>query len=99
MERLAGGLPPGESAPVPTPVAVRPGVTLGVEEEFHLVDPVTYALTPSPGLAAAALRGEVGVRLHAEIATSQLETVSGVCTTLGQLRAELVVARAQAASA
>jgi carboxylate-amine ligase len=76
-----------------------PGATLGVEEEFHLVDPVTFALTPTPELAAAAMRGDAGTRLHAEMTTTQLETATGICTTLGEVRAELVAARAQASAA
>ena len=99
MERLAGVSRPGEPAPAPAPVAPRPGVTFGVEEEFHLVDPVTYALTPSPGLIFAALRGEVGERIHPEISMSQLETATGICTTLAEVRAELVATRAQASAA
>ncbi|MCA0146693.1 glutamate--cysteine ligase [Blastococcus sp. LR1] len=75
------------------------GTTLGVEEEFHLVDPETFALAPSPGLAAAAVRSELGERVHAEITTTQLETATGVCRSLGELRAELTTARAQARSA
>jgi YbdK family carboxylate-amine ligase len=75
------------------------GATLGVEEEFHLIDPVTLALTPSPGLACAALRHEIGIRLHAEITTTQLETATEVCTTLAELRAELSATRAEAAAA
>jgi carboxylate-amine ligase len=78
---------------------VRPGLTFGVEEEFHLVDPVTYALTPSPGLNSAALRGEAGERIHAEISMSMLETATGICTTLAQVRGELLATRAQASAA
>lgn len=85
--------------PVPPPTVGTPGATFGVEEEFHLVDPVTFALTPSPALAAAAMRGDAGVRLHAEISTTQLETATGICTTLAEVRAELAVARGQAAVA
>jgi YbdK family carboxylate-amine ligase len=81
----------------PRPTAV--GTTFGVEEEFHLVDPVSLALTPCPDLAGAALRQEFGYRLHAEITTTQLETATGVCTTLSELRAELVGARTEAAAA
>jgi YbdK family carboxylate-amine ligase len=81
----------------PRPVAA--GETFGVEEEFHLVDPETLALTPSPGFTDAALRGETDPRLHTEITTSQLETATGVCTTLAELRAELLATRAQAAAA
>ncbi len=63
------------------------GLTVGVEEEFHLVDPVTLELTPGPRASAAALAGEAGTHVHPEIATTQLETATGVCTSLGQLHA------------
>jgi YbdK family carboxylate-amine ligase len=75
------------------------GTTFGVEEEFHLVDPATYRLTRSPALAEAVLRGESGPHLHAEITTTQLESTTGVCTSLSQVRAELVTTRAEAAGA
>ena len=83
-------------------VAAEPapaGATVGVEEEFHLVDPAGYRLTRSPALAAAVLRGEAGRHLHAEITTTQLESATGICTDLAQLRAELVTTRAEAAGA
>ncbi len=75
------------------------GATFGVEEEFHLVDPVTWDLRRSAVLSAAALHDELGSRLHGEITTTQLETVTGVCRTLSELRAELVGARAEATAA
>ncbi len=90
---------PALGVPLPEPRPARAGVTFGIEEEYHLVDPVTLALRPSPELAAAALRNEIGPRIHAEIATTQIETVSGICTSLEQLRAELVAARVEAAAA
>jgi carboxylate-amine ligase len=81
-------------------VALPPaGLTFGVEEEFHLVDPATYRLTRSPALAEAVLRGESGPHLHAEITTTQLESATGVCRGLAELRAELVTTRAEAAGA
>jgi carboxylate-amine ligase len=70
-----------------------------VEEEFHLVDPVTFALASSPELVDAALHGQFGPRLHAEMPTTQLETATGICRSLEEVRAELVAARAQAAAA
>jgi carboxylate-amine ligase len=85
--------------PVPGPRPARAGATFGIEEEYHLVDPVTLALRPSAELAGAAVRNEIGPRIHAEIATTQIETVSGICTTLAELRAELVAARGEAAAA
>ena len=83
---------------LPTPIAV-PGATFGIEEEFHLVDPETYELLPSAELSASAMLGEAGPHLHAEITTTQLETASGICTTLDDLRTELVANRAEAAAA
>jgi YbdK family carboxylate-amine ligase len=88
-----------EPVSAPLPVAVPAGATFGVEEEFHLVDPVTYRLTRSPALATAAVRHEAGVHLHAEITTTQLETVTGICGSLAELRAELAATRAEAAGA
>ncbi len=75
------------------------GTTVGVEEEFHLVDPSTLALAPSPALSEAALRSEFGGRIHAEITTTQLETTTGVCRTLADVRAEITGARTEAAAA
>ena len=75
------------------------GRTLGVEEEFHLVAPGSYDLTPGPAASAAALAGEAGSFVHPEIATTQLETATGICTSLAEVRADLRAARAQAAEA
>ena len=75
------------------------GTTLGVEEEFHLVDPATYALTPSPALAERALRGEFGARIHPEITTTQLETATGICRTLAEVREEITGARREVGAA
>jgi carboxylate-amine ligase len=86
----------GGTSAAPLPPA---GSTFGVEEEFHLVDPDTYRLTRSPALAKAVLEGQSGPHLHAEITTTQLESATGICTSLSQLRAELVTTRAEAAGA
>jgi YbdK family carboxylate-amine ligase len=90
---------PVPEEPLPAPRPAASGTTFGVEEEFHLVDPESLALAPSPALTAAALRQELGLRLHAEITTTQLETASGVCSTLDELRTELSETRAGAAAA
>jgi YbdK family carboxylate-amine ligase len=89
----------GPPDPLPAPRSTVAGATFGIEEEFHLVDPVTFELTPSPDLSAAAVRHEFGPRIHAEIVTTQLETASGICTTLTELRAELVATRAEVSAA
>lgn len=73
--------------------------TFGVEEEFHLVDPGTLALTPGTRVVAAALAGEAGEHVHPEIVSTQLETSTPVCTTLAELRDRLAATRAEAAAA
>jgi YbdK family carboxylate-amine ligase len=75
------------------------GATLGVEEEYHVVDAETLALRDDEGLNAAALAGRLGDHLSAEIATTQLEVATGVCRSLAEVRAELVAARREAAAA
>ncbi|ADB76431.1 putative glutamate--cysteine ligase 2 [Geodermatophilus obscurus DSM 43160] len=77
----------------------EPGVTVGVEEEFHLVDPDTLVLTPGTTVVAAALAGDAGEHVHPEIVSTQLETSTGVCATLPELRTELSATRAEAAAA
>ncbi len=69
------------------------GTTLGVEEEFLLVDPGTGA--PAPRAAGVLARAEpTASTLQAELITTQVEAASGVCRTLGELHGHLVEARA-----
>ena len=75
------------------------GTTVGIEEEFHLVDPNTFELINSPELSRLADDGRAGRRLHAEMLVSQLEAVTDVCTSLDELRAGLLAARRDAARA
>ena len=77
----------GAAVPPAHPPPPTAGATLGVEEEFHLVDPGTLELTPGPRASAAALAGGAGAHVHPEIATTQLEIATGVCTSLAQLHA------------
>lgn len=75
------------------------GCTLGVEEEYHLVDPATFTLAPRPQLSAEIAAGRADRHLRAEMLTSQLEAVTDVCTTLTDLRSSIVAARRAAAAA
>lgn len=74
------------------------GVTVGVEEEFHLVDPETCELRSVAALSQRADDGLAGPGLRAELLTSQLEAVTGVCEGLAELGAEVRAARHTAAS-
>jgi carboxylate-amine ligase len=75
------------------------GTTLGVEEEYHVVDAVTYELRHDAALNWAAQHGTLGGTVHAEIATTQLEIATPVCRTLSDVRTALELGRAQAADA
>ncbi|MBF6168684.1 glutamate--cysteine ligase [Streptomyces gardneri] len=70
--------------------------TVGVEEEFVLVDPVTGrpSLTSTAVAAAAS-----GIEVQLELSKCQLETSTPVCTTIPALRDELGRARLLAAQA
>ncbi|MDP9497789.1 MAG: YbdK family carboxylate-amine ligase, partial [Actinomycetota bacterium] len=74
------------------------GATLGVEEEYHLVDAATGRLADAPEVVhrAHALLGDAA---QGEISTSQLEVVTPVCGSLAELRAQLVRLRRGAAQA
>ena len=96
---MTGPTVPPSHPPPSHPPPTTAGATVGVEEEFHLVDPDTLALTPSTTVVRAALAGDAGEHVHPEIVTTQLETSTGVCTTLAELRAQLAATRAEAAAA
>ncbi|WP_084220004.1 carboxylate-amine ligase [Spirillospora albida] len=80
-----------------------PGTTMGVEEEFLLVDPVTGRTAPAAG-AVLQRAGEhrwagTGGGFHPELPTTQVEAATGVCRTLAGLRAQLRHGRARLAGA
>jgi carboxylate-amine ligase len=64
------------------------GVTLGVEEEYHLVDATTMGLADAPGVVATAQQ-LLGADAQSEISTSQLEVATPVCSSLSQVREQL----------
>ncbi|MFJ7214747.1 glutamate--cysteine ligase [Amycolatopsis sp. NPDC098790] len=71
--------------------------TMGVEEEFLLVNPRTghASACAEPVLARYSHHGPLpdGVRVHRELRLTQIEAASGVCTTAGELRDQLTAAR------
>lgn len=71
------------------------GLTVGVEEEFLLVDAVTAQPAPRADEVLAAARPcRHGAVLKRELQRSQIEVASPVCTTLAELRTCLAEARA-----
>jgi glutamate---cysteine ligase / carboxylate-amine ligase len=66
-------------------------LSVGVEEEFLLVDATTRALTP---LAVEVLEDvPPGLDLQPEMTTFQVESATAVCRTMAEVRDELVRAR------
>lgn len=71
------------------------GVTLGVEEEYHLVDAETFELADMPEVVTAAI-ALMGDEAQGEISTSQLEIATPVCSSLAEVRGHLARIRASA---
>jgi YbdK family carboxylate-amine ligase len=68
--------------------------TLGVEEEYLLVDAHTFALRADAAMIAEATNG-----VDTEIGTAQIEVATPVCTDLGEVRAHLMRLRQTADAA
>jgi glutamate---cysteine ligase / carboxylate-amine ligase len=80
-------------APAPARAAA---LTLGVEEELLLLDPVTGQVSPGAPELLARLGGARWAK--AELMRFQFEATTDVCTRLGQLRAQLAAHRQAAAA-
>ncbi len=68
-------------------------LTLGVEEEFHVVDPATRRLTNDADAVLAGLDEVDGNRFEREIKQSMVETATAVCETLDDVRNNVVLLR------
>jgi glutamate---cysteine ligase / carboxylate-amine ligase len=73
------------------------GITLGVEEEFVLLDPCTGAAALAGPDVARMRDGEPGIQ--PEVMQFQVETATRVCTSLDDLAGELTRLRRLAADA
>ncbi|WP_250033299.1 carboxylate-amine ligase [Paractinoplanes maris] len=74
-------------------------LTLGVEEEFLLLDPDTGENAPMAEKVYAELPDEFRHRSRREFRPSMVEMVTDVCTTLDELRDQLLTARRATAAA
>jgi carboxylate-amine ligase len=70
-------------------------LTLGVEEEFLVVDATTGALVPRSHAVLPAASRALGTEVSSELNLCQIEVGTPVCTTLAQVRAELTRLRAE----
>ena len=67
----------------------RPPLTLGVEEEYMLVDAKTLALSPGAQEMLAVSEPLLGEQVKAEFMQSQLEIGTKICQNVGEVREEL----------
>ncbi|WP_250033777.1 carboxylate-amine ligase [Paractinoplanes maris] len=74
-------------------------LTLGVEEEFLLLDPDTGRNAPVADDVIAVLPSVVRRQSRLELRRSMVEMVTSVCTDLGQLREQLIRHRRMAGAA
>ncbi len=68
--------------------------TLGVEEEYQIVDARTRALIPREEQVLGGAEAALGERVQPEFHASQIEIATPVCRTLDDVRVQLVRARA-----
>ncbi len=63
--------------------------TLGVEEEFQIIDPDTYQLSPDADQLVPEAQKLLGAGVKNELILSQIEVATPVCRTLDEVRTEL----------
>ncbi len=64
-------------------------ISLGVEEEYQIIDPATRQLRSRAGRVLPLARQALGDEVTNELYLSQIEVGTPVCQTLGEARAEL----------
>ncbi|GCE30776.1 putative glutamate--cysteine ligase 2 [Dictyobacter alpinus] len=70
-----------------------PGFTLGIEEEYFIIDPETRELSSSAKTVLSRAQAQLGEQIQPELQLSQVESVSPVCATLADIRRSLVQQR------
>lgn len=80
-------------SPLPRPrETFTKALSIGVEEEFLLVDADSREVAPSAAKVLSTAR-ETGCDLQAELTEFQVESATPVCRTMDEVRAELTAAR------
>lgn len=70
-----------------------PALTIGVEEEYQIIDPRTRALSSSAERLVSQLQATLGKQVQFEIHLSQIEIATDICHSLADLRQELLLLR------
>ena len=66
-----------------------PPFTIGIEEEYLLVDKETYALAHAPDALIDACKADLAGKVSPEFLQCQIEIGTGVCATIGEARKDL----------
>ncbi|WP_400082338.1 carboxylate-amine ligase [Yoonia sp. R78084] len=66
-----------------------PPFTIGIEEEYLLVDQTTFALAQAPDSLIAACKKDLEGQVSPEFLQCQIEIGTGVCQTIGEARRDL----------
>lgn len=72
---------------------MQDGLTFGVEEEFLLVDPGSFAVVPRASELIAATPPEIRPHLRHELLETQIEIATPICRNRDELREALVTLR------
>jgi len=64
--------------------------TMGVEEEYQIIDPVTYELSSSSRALLSKAQQTLGEKAQPELQLSQVEAATPICRSLQQVRQELI---------
>lgn len=73
--------------------------TIGIEEEYQIVDATTRELRPRGRRVLAEARETLGEEVQPELLLSQIETASSICETLADVRAAVLRSRRTLAEA
>ncbi|MEA5597091.1 carboxylate-amine ligase [Rivularia sp. UHCC 0363] len=71
-------------------MAPQEDFTIGVEEEYQIIDPETRELTSRVQQILPFAKKTIGEKVHPEVQLSQIEIDTPVCQTLADVRRELV---------
>lgn len=72
------------------PVTIKqPEFSLGIEEEYLLVDEKTFDVAPAPDAFMKECQQELRTKVSPEFLQCQVEVGTGVCKTVGEARADL----------
>jgi len=72
-----------------SPMQPQRTYSVGVEEEYQIIDPVTRDLSPSAGFLLPEAQQLLGEAVQYEMQLSQIEASTPICQTLSEVRAHL----------